>query len=717
MRKKLAMLLCCTLGITSIQLPAFAAQPDYDESEILDDTEADTLSEKIEEMDENASEAEIETEIVNSVSDDSLTELSDDNSEDAEAADSIVRGPREVVRGENVIYDQVYLGSYPQAEIIDYAYKYDAIDFDCLSEGDFIESPELLVKLKGSSFVNDVTTIDGVKYKRVAKKSLPSSDVTATYYRWSTDTSEYHYFKYEPLKWRVIEIDTGRNTVLLMSEKVIDGISYSDKEEKITWKESSVRKQLNDGFYNDAFSAEDKALINTTYNNNKGPFSTEAAAEEPSTMDEVFLFNVSDVGTSFSGVVDTTTRVASHGFVTNLNYYDNAKRARSTTYARAVGVAFDSVDAAFRGNSAWWLKSRVHDVPGMGAVSRAGYVMDSSVKVMLGIRPVIEIKADKLTSEMYAGEVSTGTFKYGVAGIEKPKSPEEIIREKAFKASLMNVQNERAAAMADIKGTTPHYIKVQQTYDDSLSVIEEYVKGKIKRCLIDTTACEAVSPNEYQGDITINTGVKFELTGNFDVKGINAPAATFEIDNISISSGSGEKFSNGSKELYIGLSEKDKAKIKKMVNKKGILAPKSIKIDGVKVCYQFDLNIKVDNGDVYTVHVDVRDLNYDMLNKQYGKVPCIPGIGGSLYPDFGGDIASAMWYVGNDKKPLEIGISGVPIIIKGKTIAIAELPDDGSPIKVDITGETIGKFKVTTVVNGRKYKCQLSVLDRSKFPE
>ena len=69
----------------------------------------------------------------------------------------------------------------------------------------------------------------------------------------------------EDIEWSVLESnDAG---TLLVSKKCLEYLPFSDKGEKAdsdTWKTSTLRKWLNDEFYDDAFSLIEKRLINET---------------------------------------------------------------------------------------------------------------------------------------------------------------------------------------------------------------------------------------------------------------------------------------------------------------------------------------------------------------------------------------------------------------------------------------------------------------------
>ena len=66
----------------------------------------------------------------------------------------------------------------------------------------------------------------------------------------------------EPIRWFVLAEGEGR--LLLWSESVLDRQPFHERAEDITWADSSLRTWLNDSFYTQAFTPEERALIAMT---------------------------------------------------------------------------------------------------------------------------------------------------------------------------------------------------------------------------------------------------------------------------------------------------------------------------------------------------------------------------------------------------------------------------------------------------------------------
>lgn len=70
-----------------------------------------------------------------------------------------------------------------------------------------------------------------------------------------------------PIQWRVLSVDNDE--VLLLADKCLEYQQFHNgTEESVTWENCSLRKWLNDEFYNNAFSADEKnAIVQKTLSN------------------------------------------------------------------------------------------------------------------------------------------------------------------------------------------------------------------------------------------------------------------------------------------------------------------------------------------------------------------------------------------------------------------------------------------------------------------
>ena len=326
--------------------------------------------------------------------------------------------------GQKVTWDCVWFGKYPQAEVVPSASSYTAVDKSILRNGDIIENSRLYSQLQNASGwdTNNDIIIDGNKYRRMKKGDAtdinPENDNRNYYYNW-LDSDSYRYFKFEPIKWRVLKVNG--NQVLLLSDLVLDGQKYNAQSEVITWETSTIRSWLNGygasynnqrndysgkNFIGSALSSKERtAIVNTFLVNAKNSyFGTDGGND---TTDKIFLLSESETSGD-SGV--------EHGFVSgseDITIYDEAGRSKSSTYAKAMGIGSNM---KYRGNSSWWLRS-----PGLygslaayvrydGCVSDYGKEIDYSDD-HVGVRAALNLNLSS-SIHIFAGTVcSDGTIR------------------------------------------------------------------------------------------------------------------------------------------------------------------------------------------------------------------------------------------------------------------------------------------------------------------
>ena len=142
--------------------------------------------------------------------------------------------------------------------------------------------------------------IGGDKYRRIKRED---ATVTSSSYRWEKGT-DYRYFKYQPIKWRVLSVD-GSETFLL-ADKALDDKQYHTAYENVTWEGSTIRSWLNgygasanlqkedyssSNFINTAFSESARAAIRDTRIENKYNLNDGTGGGED-TVDKVLLLSV-----------------------------------------------------------------------------------------------------------------------------------------------------------------------------------------------------------------------------------------------------------------------------------------------------------------------------------------------------------------------------------------------------------------------------------------
>ena len=337
-----------------------------------------------------------------------------------------IRNPRIVEdssmdAGQKVTWDCVYFGSYPQSEVTS-------------KDGSIYNA---LKNATGWDENNDIM-IGETKYRRL--KGEDATYATSGYehrYDWNNNYKAYHYFKYEPIKWRVL--NRNGNDALLLADVALDSQMYNTNDTDAIWEISSMRSWLNGygasvnqpktdyskkNFINSAFTSIQKNAIKTTNVVNNNNINYEVAGGK-NTSDQVFLLSTSEVY--------NTDTAAGYGFVKDSETDDEARRSRCSTYAYAMGTwryyDTDEEYTKYNGNVCWWLRSR-------------GYFSDSAISVDYGdglidlidgdvtdngngVRPALHLNLSSSNLYSYAGTVCSDAMKNGESGTDNPVKPSE----------------------------------------------------------------------------------------------------------------------------------------------------------------------------------------------------------------------------------------------------------------------------------------------------
>lgn len=246
-------------------------------------------------------------------------------------------------------WSYVYFGSYPQTEVTGSA---------------------LTSAITGAAYDDyGDAWVGSIKYRRIG--SVSSGD------------NAYRYFKWERIKWRVLQHDGS--TLFLLADRGLDGRAYHyhANQTSITWENCSLRSWLNDAFYQTAFGrAEQAAVVPQTVVNGDNPqYGTEGGND---TTDKVYLLSIGEAATP------------SYGFCEDLDTASVSRRVLSSdycAYASGVGVNDD-------GSCEWRLRS-----PGQNTYASAhvrnGYVDRKGGFVIYNDYAVVPVLHINLSSELW----------------------------------------------------------------------------------------------------------------------------------------------------------------------------------------------------------------------------------------------------------------------------------------------------------------------------
>lgn len=280
----------------------------------------------------------------------------------------IVEADSNLTAGQKVAWDTIYYGYYPQTEIVGDSAQCGTIKNKVWARStDYDIQPKIYEQLQHAKYTKTGdTVIDGVKYRRLAKANctyLARSSEIEKHYFWNSNYP-YHYFRYEPIRWRVLQI-SGENA-LLLADQVLDDQQYNSTQTDITWEKATLRNWMNNktpgtsvktsGFMTTAFRSKEIQPIVTTEvpNDDNYAHGTSGGA---TTQDRIFLLSENEL---------YRTRAAQqYGFLSAYDRdlteardtEDEARRAtRSSTYAKAMGLWCNN-EAGFEGNSMWWMRT------------------------------------------------------------------------------------------------------------------------------------------------------------------------------------------------------------------------------------------------------------------------------------------------------------------------------------------------------------------------
>ena len=275
----------------------------------------------------------------------------------------------------NTNYDYIYMGYYPQHEITDKTIVSALDKISTTNEFGYIEYLDHYF-VKFTVVYNFYHAIEG--------QEGPEVFFTATGYEPGT----VHYFLVEPIKWRVLyQID---NNLVLLAENVLDAKCFSTHTETriINGKEiypsnyvySDIREWLNNNFYNQAFTDEERAMINLTENINECPNSYLLDYEQAGTSEDyVFL----------PSYQDTINR--NYGFLSSPIAHES-RVSQATNFASANGLVNHIYNGSY--TNVWLIRNAYEFVREYASnVSEDGKVTDYFFPESpnTGIRPMMNI--------------------------------------------------------------------------------------------------------------------------------------------------------------------------------------------------------------------------------------------------------------------------------------------------------------------------------------
>lgn len=263
----------------------------------------------------------------------------------------------------------VYFGNYPQHELTK---EVDAQIYEQLTQNQQWD-------------VNNDVTLEGKKYHRVCEADATS---TMEKFEWNEENT-YHYFVYEPIKWRVLSVEDTK--AVLLSDQILDTQKYNQKAYRVTWQESSMRSWLNgydanensgqeayenNGFAARAFTTEEKSQIATVSRQNA--------------QDKIYLLDATEAAKDSYGLGMEAARVAG-----------------SSQYAQAMGAPAMGAPAT---KGSWWTASSGNTELSEVFVKEDGSLYTKGYSVAyagIGVRVALTLDVSEDSTYRYAGTVTS----------------------------------------------------------------------------------------------------------------------------------------------------------------------------------------------------------------------------------------------------------------------------------------------------------------------
>lgn len=293
------------------------------------------------------------------------------------ASASTIHNPVKV--GSTSVWDCIWFGEYPQS---------------------YISSKNTLYPYFDTHF-----EISGWTFKENNNKVFHCG----TYIKyWQIGTRAY--FKFEPIKWRVLKVEGSK--ALVVSDKILERVfyrylpdGYNNKRIEIDpgdidythWKQSAIREYMKNMFINMFSSNEFDAILTTPI---KARYPSKDEEIEETTLDDIFLLSYEDANNS------------SYGF----NMSDpNTIKAEATDLAKVrchADERFEFEDWGYRLLTGGWI------------INQNGKAIQKNEYLLSGVRPAMWIDLSK-ENYQYAGTVKsdgTGTeilFNLGKSKVTK----------------------------------------------------------------------------------------------------------------------------------------------------------------------------------------------------------------------------------------------------------------------------------------------------------
>ena len=189
------------------------------------------------------------------------------------------------------------------------------------------------------------------------------------------------------ISWKVLEVVNNR--ALLLSEKIIEEKSFHNKDEDVNWSNSSLRKYLNNEFYNRLNDWEKDMIVEANLENKANPWYS--LSDGYNTIDKIFLLSLKEIVKYFG----------------DSGQYKNPKKGETYWANTYNPKTFYSMDDHFNKDRIaigpngmplkWWLRTTGSDKRSISVVDQSGIIGEGGVGARgeLGVRPALWLNIEK----------------------------------------------------------------------------------------------------------------------------------------------------------------------------------------------------------------------------------------------------------------------------------------------------------------------------------
>lgn len=379
--------------------------------------------------------------------------------------------------------DIIEFGSYPQNKVTDkklISKLNNALNSDSWGSYNYYSGEDgadsVPMKNPNLMFYSDVE-YDEHKYRAVIINEYRPEDTSfpPTAENTSQDENGYkldtvYWFEFVPLRWVVLNPETG----FVLTEKIIDSqpfneyiIMHETQNEDGVWEQdyyinskltsaandysaSSLRKWLNNSFYDTAFSNDDKSMITKTSDLSDESYPVREDSPQSTESNYVFLISKSDVLNS------------DYGFSEGEDSSDPFKKAKLTDYSKSQGASF--IDDKNIG--IWQLRTPLEDdtlttqvIWNDGTVANC-YANETSD----GIRPALYLKTQEQGTKT-TPDTSEGTATPTDTNAEENKKPasdsgaeKSVKKESSSKSEEVNKKKLKSIKIKTVPSKTTYFV-------------------------------------------------------------------------------------------------------------------------------------------------------------------------------------------------------------------------------------------------------------------